>query len=74
MKLEFTVSDENGTELNKLKDTISIGDHSSGRDSGAFYIPVEIGTINTVIAITAAVIWMIVLIRHIAAKKKRIGD
>ncbi len=74
VKLEFTVSDENGTELNKLKDTISIGDHSSGRDSGAFYIPVEIGTINTVIAITAAVIWMIVLIRHIAAKKKRIGD
>ena len=74
VRLEFTVSDENGTELNKLKDTISIGDHSSGRDIGAFYIPVEIGTINTVIAITAAVIWMIVLIRFFTSKKKRIGD
>lgn len=74
VRLEFSVADEQGTELKKLKETISIGDHSAGKDSGVFYIPVEIGTVNMIIAIAAAFIWIIVLIRYIAAKKKGIGD
>lgn len=74
VRLEFSITDENGAELKNLRETISIGDHSSGRDSGAFYIPVNIATINMVIAITATAIWIIVLTRHLVLKKKSIGD
>lgn len=70
IRLDFRIIDENGNELRSLRESISAGNNTAGRENGTFYIPVDISTVIWIIAAAAVLTWSVVLLRAIILNKK----
>ena len=74
VRFTFSIADADGTELKKMMGRIESTDEGTGRTDKAFYISADIRMITLIIAVAAALIWSVVLIRSIRTRKTRTGE
>jgi len=63
------ISDAEGKEITAVTGRISSGSDDSDKKADPFYIPADISLITAILAATAVLIWMAVLIRGIRKRK-----
>lgn len=71
-KVRLTVTALKGNEeLKSVSTAVDLGGSSDGQSSGAFFIPYDVWTITTILAVAAVLVWAAAIARNRLANRKK---